>query len=245
MIRLTVIALISVLISACATTPPDPLKKGARLMAQFRAASGGARLDRLSTYHSSGKRVRDGRINGVFDAWGDFRSMANTTVETFEGVTATGGYDGKVAWGLGPDGKARINSNPQSLPGARLGAYLNTWGYLFPDRFPATFEYLGRQTVNGAAYDVVKATPEGAVSVELWLDPKSHLLRRIVGGNGRATFVGEVQAYERIDGVQVMWRGLQTMTAGEQIHTESQHVEAFRLGPVPPERLRPPGQPLP
>jgi len=240
MIRRGLIVLVATMICACATAPPDPMAQGARLMAQFREASGGARLDALTTYHSSGKRVRDGRINGTFDAWGDFRTMANTTVETFDGVTATGGYDGKVAWGLGPDGKARINSNPQSLPGARLGAYLNTLGYLFPDRFPATFEYLGQQIADGKTYDVIRATPQGALSVELWLNPKTHLMDRLVGSNGRATFIGQVEGYQAVDGVKVMRRGLQTMEAGAETHTETQDIETFRFEPVPPERLRPP-----
>jgi hypothetical protein len=225
--------------AACATAPADPMVHGARLVAQMREASGGAELDALTTYHSSGARVRDGKINGTYDTWGDYRTMAHTIRETFDGVTTMGGYDGKVGWSVGPDGKVRVESNPDKLGWTRLGAYVNTQGYLFPERFPAAFEFRGRREEDGRTYDVVKVTLEGA-SVDMWLDAKTHLLARLAGSNGPGAFTAHVLDYKTVDGVKVISRGLQTMTAGGVAHTETAEVETFRFEPVPPERLGPP-----
>jgi hypothetical protein len=232
-------ALAALAMMACATTPA-PAEQGARLMAQLRAASGGAKLDTLTTYHYSGTHVRDGRINVTYDAWGDFRTMANTQRETSEGVTVTGGYDGKVGWSVGPDGKVRIASTPERLKEARMGAYFNTYAYLFPNRFPATFEFRGRQQADGKAYDVVKVTPQGAIPFDLWLDPTTHLVSRLVISSGAESAVGQFQEYQTVDGVKVFRRGLQTMKMGDQTHTETSDITTFRFEPVSPERLGPP-----
>jgi hypothetical protein len=175
------------MVAGCATAEPDPATQAAKLMAQAKGAAGGALLDRVSTYYSSGTRVRDGKINGVYQEWGDYRTMAFTNVETFAGVTSTGGFDGKTGWRLGPDGKAQTISNPQQLAGTKLSGYLDVQGYFFPDRFPAQFTYAGAREADGRRYDVVVVTPAGGNPLDLWLEPRTHLLKRLTGKLGPAS----------------------------------------------------------
>jgi hypothetical protein len=234
-------AMAMAVMTACATTPdPDPVAQGAKLMSQMKEASGGAKLDEVSTYHSSGTHVRDGRINGVFESWGDYRTMAFTVIETFDGVTTSGGFDGKVGWNIGPDGIVRVGATPQAMNNAKLNAYLNTQAYFWPERFPAKFEYQGKQEADGKKYDVVAVTPEGGQAINLWLDPKTHRLARLTGTNGRATFTGVIHTELNVDGVWMMDTGLQTMVAGNETHTESHNLESFVFGPIPLERLQVP-----
>lgn len=226
--------------AACATaTRPDPHTEGARLLADMKLAVGGAKLDTLSTYHASGRRVRDGKLAGTFDDWGDMRLGADVTRETFDGVTTRGGYDGKVSWSAGPDGAVRVETDPKQLDWARLGAYINAQGYLFPDRSPATFEFRGEEKIDGKPYDVVTITL-GAASVDMWIDRATHLLFRLTGANGPIKHTVEVEQYATVDGVKVVRRAMQTMEAGGQTHTELQDIEIFRFEPVPPEQLAPP-----
>jgi hypothetical protein len=206
-------------------------------MAQAKVAAGGARLDRATTYYSSGTRVRDSKINGVYQEWGDYRTMAFTNVETFAGVTSTGGFDGKAGWRLGPDGKALIIANPQQLAGTKLSGYLDVQGYFFPDRFPAQFTYAGVRESEGRRYDVVVVTPAGGNPIDLWIEPRTHLLKRLTGKLGPTTVQGDITQYQTIDGLKVMRTALQTMTAPSGAHTESQNVAVYRFEPIPPERL--------
>jgi hypothetical protein len=206
-------------------------------MAQAKGAAGGARLDRVTTYYSSGTRVRDGKINGVYQEWGDYRTMAFTNVETFAGVTSTGGFDGKVGWRLGPDGKPTILANPQQLAGTKLDGYLDVQGYFFPDRFPAQFTYAGIREAEGRRYDVVVVTPAGGNPIDLWLEPRTHLLKRLTGKLGATSIQANITEYQTIDGLKVMRTALQTMTVPSGAHTESQNVAIYRFGPIPPERL--------
>ena len=224
-------------LAGCATAEPDPATQAAKLMAQAKVAAGGARLDRATTYYSSGTRVRDGKINGVYEEWGDYRTMAFTNVETFAGVTSTGGFDGKTGWRLDLDGKAIILANPQQLAGTKLSGYLDVQGYFFPDRFPAQFTYAGVREAEGRRYDVVVVTPAGGNPIELWLAPRTHLLKRLTGQLGLASIQGDITAYQTIDGLKVMRRALQTMTVPSGAHTESQNVAVYRFEPIPPERL--------
>jgi hypothetical protein len=227
----------SATLAGCATAEPAPATQATTLMAQAKVAAGGARLDRATTYYSSGTRVRDGKINGVYQEWGDYRTMAFTNVETFAGVTSTGGFDGKTGWRLGPDGKALIVENPQQLAGTKLSGYLDVQGYFFPDRFPAQFTYAGVREAEGKRYDVVVVTPSGGNPIDLWLEPRTHLLKRLTGKLGPTSVQGDITQYQTIDGLKVMRTALQTMTAPSGAHTESQNVAVYRFEPIPPERL--------
>ena len=227
--------------AACATTPnSDPMTRGLQLMVEMKAATGGTNLDALTTYHASGKRVRDGRINGTFDEWGDMRTTANVTRETFDGVTVSSGYDGNVGWSVGPDGAVDIESDPERLGWTRLGAYVNSQGYLFPERFPATFEFRGREEADGKSYEVVKVTPVGAASVDIWLDPDTHLLARLVASNGPGKLGLLIQDYHTVDGVKVVRHALQTLQTGDQTHTETQDILSYKFESVPADRFSPP-----
>ena len=206
-----------------------------RLLAKI--AASGPRLDRVKTYYSRGTRVRDGKINGVYEEWGDYRTMAFTNVETFAGVTSTGGFDGKTGWRLGPDGKALIVANPQQLAGTKLSGYLDVQGYFFPDRFPALFTYTGAREAEGRRFDIVVVTPAGGNLIELWLEPRTHRLKRLTGRLGPTSIQGDITQYQTIDGLEIMRTALQTMTGPTGVHTESQSVAVYRFGPVQPERL--------
>jgi hypothetical protein len=227
---------------ACASTPdPDPVKRGTQLMAQMKAASGGAKLDKLTTYHQTSRLVRDGTISGESESWGDYRTGAFAIIETFAGTTVTAGYDGKVGWQLGPDGKARTEANPERLASAHLNSYLNTQGYFFPDRFPATFTYRGQREANGKAYEVVTVTAKDylPIEIDLLIDPGTHRLGGIAGKMGPMEMLGVINQYEFIDGVLTPKHALQTMRSTET-HTEEVFILSQKYDPVPPERLQVP-----
>ncbi|MFT3725504.1 MAG: hypothetical protein QM773_18195 [Hyphomonadaceae bacterium] len=226
----------------CASAPdPDPVKHGATLVAQMKAASGGAKLDSLTTYHQTSRLVRDGTINGESESWGDCRTGAFAIIETIEGATVTAGYDGKVGWQLGPDGKPRTESDPGRLASTRLNSYLNTQGYFFVDRFPATFTYRGQREVNGKIHDLVTVTARDylPIDIDLLIDPGTHRLAGIAGKMGPMEMQGVIDHYEVIDGVLTAKHAMQTMK-GAATHTEEIFILSHTYGPVPPERLRVP-----
>lgn len=237
MVRLLAVVAAVMLATGCATASADPAPGAESLMVRAKAAAGGARLDRVTTFHDRGVRVRDGTLHGTYEEWGDYRTMAYTVVETFDGVTTSAGFDGKVGWSRGPDGKVKVIDSPRELMGTKLSGYLDVQGYFFPERFPARFDYAGAREIDGKPYDVVTVTPQDSIAVDLWFDRETHLLRRLTGQQGPVAIQGDIAEHRTVDGVTLMRSGLQTTTTPAGVRTESQSVESYAFGPVPPERL--------
>ena len=223
-------------LGACATAP-TPQQEGERLMALLKVASGGAALDAPAGFHEAGIALRDG-MPVTYETWGDLHALRTRSEMTIGGTTRTSGFDGKVAWAMGPDGKAAIDTSEEGLAGARLSAYLTVGGYFYPDRFPARFDHAGTRSSNGKIYDVVTATPVGAPSVDFWLDPDTHLLQRISGMDGATPFEGDVGRYETIDGAMIGFELHQKQ--GE--HRMDMTLMHYVFEAVPFERFAPPAQ---
>jgi hypothetical protein len=221
---------------ACTSAPPTPEAQGRKLIDQMKAAMGGKAWDSKSTFHKSGTAERGGQ-HVTYEAWGDMRNLKSASLQSVGGPSFGGGYDGVVSWGMGPDGKVRSSSSPEAIANGRFGAYMSVSGWFFPDRFPATFVFKGRQTADGKDYDVVEATPQGApYPVQLWLDPETHALKRTSASNGKESFYADTLRYETIDGVKIDFRN----DHYDDGKLEAQTLERFEFVAVPAERFSPP-----
>lgn len=215
----------------------DP--RGEALIAQLKAASGGAALDRVDGFHERGTVVRDG-VAGTYEMWADLRGGRTHGTHSLGGRTAGGGYDGKVSWGVDPQGQVHTDASPQGLAEARMGAYVTLGGYYWPDRFPATFTYKGRLTApDGKAYDVVTVAPKDALTADLWLDPDTHRLRRLSAQSGEVSLQGDVLADRIIEGTVIGVKLAQT----EGEHHMTQEITGFTYLKVPEDKLAPPSAP--
>jgi uncharacterized protein len=217
--------------------PPTATEKGARLMAHLKKASGGAALDTPAGFHEAGTVVRGG-VTGTYEVWADLHALRSTGRHTFDNKTGTSGFDGQTAWTVGPAGAVQVDTSPHGLSVARLGTYLTIFGFFYPDRFPARFEYRGRRQADGVEYDVVTATPADSLPADLWLDVQTHRLQRITGSDGTVAFTGVVKRYEVVDGVWIPFALSQT----EGTHEFTQEITSFAYGPVPAERFAPPAR---
>lgn len=235
MLRLSWLVAVAFLSASCAPQERDPFEEGARLMGELRAASGGGALDAPSGFRETGTVVAGGETS-TYETWGDFHSLRWSVTRTSGGATVRSGFDGHSAWRMGADGVVREDTSPQALANARLGAYLTNAAYLYPDRFPARFQYKGRQEADGVAYDVVTVTPADSVPMDFWLDVQTHRLARLSGMDGETPFLGVVERYEEIDGVSVMFASRQQAGDLEMQHT----VTLYEFVQVPEERLTQP-----
>jgi len=220
--------------SGCATNQ-DAQGQGALLMAQMKEASGGAALDAPAGFHETGTVLSDG-VASTYETWGDLHVLRNAGTHTTGAVTVARGFDGEVAWSVGPDGTVQTDASPAALASARLSAYLTIGACFYPDRFPARFEYRGRQEAAGVSYDVVTVTPAGSVPVDFWLDTTTHRLQRISGSDGDVPFSGIVERYEIVDGAWIAFALRQTAGGREM----AQALTSFEFVPIPPERFAPP-----
>jgi hypothetical protein len=227
--------LLAVLLALGCAKPAPPADEAARLIAQMKAASGGAALDKPAGFHEIGMVNRDGS-RGTYEIWADLRTLRSAGKHTFNDQTITTGFDGKTAWAMAPDGTVRTDTTAEGLAVSRLGAYLTAFGFFYPDRFPAKFESRGRKELDGASYDVVTVTPEGSIPADLWIDTKTHRLQRITGTAGTTSFTGKVLRYEVVDGIWVPFALLQT--EGER--QMEQDVMSVTYEEIPAHQFSPP-----
>lgn len=209
--------------------------KALALMARYRAASGGAALDRHDAFHETGTVIRDGHA-GTYEMYGDLHALRDAGVHTLDGKFGGGGFDGESAWHIGPDGKVVTTKDAEAVREAKAGAYFTIGGYNWPNRFPATFTYVGRKTYQSKAYDVVRVTPDGATSNDLWLDPKTHWLARITEEISGQVASADILVNRRIDGTVIGFKSYQT----EPGHTMVQTLATYDYVTLDPARFAPP-----
>jgi hypothetical protein len=157
--------LVFLALAGSATAADDPAARGAELLAQAKAASGGAAWDQLGGWHESGAAIV-ADTQGSYDTWCDLHRIGMTNHHVLGGVTQTRGFDGSVVWlddGVNP---VRVIQAPQALASARQGAYVSAWGFFFPDRFAAQRIYIGSTSADGSDFDVVQVTPLDGLSMD-------------------------------------------------------------------------------
>jgi len=229
------VVVLAIMVAGSASGAPNAPDKAASLVRELKEASGGAALDRPDGFHETGTLVRDGQA-GVYEYWGDLRTLRSLGSHTIAGQTSIGGFDGQQAWSVDPNGKVLIDASPKGLRAARLGAYVSIGGYFYPDRFPAVFTYHGRRRHAGSVYDVVAVTPKDGDTAELWLDGKNHRLMRISAQADGVQTSGDILRYQVVDGT---WIGF-ALRQNEGGHQMTQQLVRYVYGPVDAAKFSPP-----
>ena len=234
--QILALAMLIALCASPAAAASDPIALD--VIAAARAATGGAALDKPQMFRERGVITRDGKT-GTYETYGDLTALRSQGTRTFDGQTVGGGFDGQVAWRLMPDGSVQTVTDAAALRGERLGTWLTLSGYLYPDRFPAEFRYLGRRTHEGHSYEVVAATPADADSVDLWFDAETHRLGHIEATAGGSTVVGDVGDYRLVDGI---WIGF-SLNMIDDGHAVRLKLESFAYAPRDESQLAMPKAP--
>jgi len=193
---------------AAATTAPAQSEEGSAqaLLAQMKAACGGSAWGRVQSWHETGSVEFPNGQTAENEVWHDMHSLKSAMIGRMGGkVVRRAGFDGASYWQAGPDGQVRTGNDPAGLRTQRRDAYLSSFGWFFPDRFPATVELIENKAIEGETFQVLRITPQDSDSFELWVDRGTHLVRRIVAGKEFA----DLTEYKTFDGVCTATRGMQ------------------------------------
>lgn len=176
------------------------------LLSQMKAACGGSAWDRVRSWHETSEAEIKGMPPIRNDVWHDMQSLKSAMTSVVNGrVFRKTGYSGAVAWRVGPDGQTRTISDENELRRQRRDVYLSSFGWFLPKRFPAQFQLAADAVRDGQTYRVLKVAPKDAEPFELWIDPQTHLVRRIVSGAEYA----ELSDYKTFEGVCTATTGRQ------------------------------------
>lgn len=229
------LALLFLPVSALAQA--DPATRGAALLAEAKAASGGAAWDRLAGWRETGDAIL-GDAQGTYETWCDLHRLAMANHHVVAGAAQSRGFDGDTVWLLQGAGPLRTSRSPQALAAARQGAYVSAWGFFFPDRFPAQRLFIGTATAGGADFDIVQVTPQGGLPTEIWIDRKTHLVTRMIDRSGPRPSVAIMSDFRSVDGIVTPF--VVAESDGDPNHTLELHIRTLDFGPVDPARFAPP-----
>ena len=172
-----------------------------RVLAQARAASGGSAWGYLRGWHETGRR--DG---APYETWLDpLRYGLRTEIHEPAGV-GVHGFNGLGSWRIAPSGVVSGAGDPASVAPARGEAFFAANGFLFPGRFDARGDYLGRRRRQGRDFDVVSIKPWGGLARELWFDRATHLLARSVTPGRPRPVTEEVSDYRQVGPLRIAFR---------------------------------------
>jgi hypothetical protein len=172
-----------------------------RVLAQARAATGGAAWNSLRGWHEVGRK--DGRR---YEAWFD-PLRYGMRVETHEpaGLDVRG-FNGAGDWRVFPSGVKTGRDIRTLVTETRSEAFFGVRGYFYPGRFDAKAQYVGVRTWKGRSFEVVRVKPWAGFARELWFDKGTHLLGRMVDDEGPKPFAVEFSDYRRVGPVRVAFR---------------------------------------
>jgi hypothetical protein len=216
--------------------------KAEALIDAAKQAMGGPAWDQAVTWHETGK-VTAGGLSGSYESWEDLTSLHNTGGYVLGPDSGSSGWDGKQAWTTDSSKEVRIETSGETVAQALQDAYRSGYGFFFPRRFPAMRDYVGTRKDNGKTFEAVKVTPAGAEPFEVWFDPSSHLIERVVqltGGHPHSFLLSD---YSRFNGFLLPKKTIDRVGGDAKYDTVSSVTAIVLTGPEKPGRYAPPPPP--
>jgi len=236
-------ALTLALLAGCATQSAgdQPARGVGTILAEMKSACGGDAWDRVQGWHETGVVEVPGRPPMDHQVWHDMRSLKTAMVTRLnDRIVRHSGFNGTTYWQVGPDGTVQTGQDEAKLRSQLRDTYLSSAGWFFPHRFPASIALAGTEISDGKPMVVLRITPEGADSFDLWVDRDTHRIRRIVAGKEFA----ELSDYRMFGGVCSATRGRQG--DGQPGHDIVLHVRTVETdAPIPAAVFEPPTRQLP
>ena len=233
----TIIAFALAALSVPLPAAPANEARGRQLLAEARAACGGAAWDTIVGWHERGVISRAGRPDGPYEEWSAITALAMAMrIESNGAVVSFTGSDATSYWRVLPSGAIDAGSAPGPLRLHARDAFLSNFAYFLPGRFPATVTARDARTVGGAVYDVVSVAPAAAEGFDLWIDRASHHVARFVVGDQ----VAELRNYRTVAGVCAPTIAIQS--DGDLAHTTTIHVDSVDTSPLPNSVFAPPSR---
>jgi hypothetical protein len=232
------IALIALGVVANAADVPDP----STLIEAAKQAMGGAAWDTTRVWHESGE-VTSGGLSGQYESWESLESLHNTGRFKLGPVSGSNGWDGNQAWTTDTTGEVRIETSSEAIAQAIQDAYRGGYGFFFPQRFESTREFVGARSADGANFQAIKVTPQGAEPFEVWFDPNTHLVAREVQLTGSQPHTFIFSDFQRIDGLLLPKQTIDRVGGNAKYDTVLT-ADSIRFGdPDQPARYAPPPPP--
>jgi hypothetical protein len=174
--------------------------QAAKIIEASKAASGGAKWDKIKFWHETGT-LSAGGIEGKYQAWLDLPSIRGAQTYTLGPSKGSQGWNGSESWSTDPSDQVRVETSRQAIAGAVKSFYQSAHAFLFPGRYPAKIQYSGVKENDGKPCDVLTIKPKDADPFEIWFDQTSHLPIRMVDLVGEQPETSYFSDFRDVDGL--------------------------------------------
>ena len=207
-----------------ATANAMPNGAVARVLAGAKAALGGDALDGVRSIHWT-QRLVVGGISGTGQQYDDLQNGNSLQRQSLGPISNAGGFDGKTLWAQDATGDSWPVGDYTSLHAAATQAYLTSYSFLYPNRWPGSLSYIGLSTDANGSYYVIHAEPKNGFPVDISFNRKTYLIANEVvhipnGRNSTATF----SDYRAVGGTALPF-AITLASQGNEIHTTVTRVE--------------------
>lgn len=226
----------------CASANGAEKPEANALIEAAKQAMGAAAWDKAVTWHETGQLTAGG-LNGTYESWEDLDSLHYSGSYVLGPISGSQGWDGKQAWTTDNTKEVRIETSGEAVAQAIQDAYRSGYGFFFPGRFASTREYVGTRQADGATYQAVKITPQGAEPFEVWFDPVTHLIAREVQLTGSLPHTFIVSNFSRVDDILAPKKIIDRVGNDPKYDTVSTVTAISLGGPQLARRYAPPPPP--
>ncbi|HEY1709839.1 MAG TPA: aspartyl protease family protein [Rhizomicrobium sp.] len=188
--------------TALAITPALAGPSADDVLRANRAATGGDAWNGKATlkveYAYSGQG-----LTGTSSSLEDLQRGAFVDSYNIPPTVGASGYDGAKAWEKEPSGTVTDQAGGDVVPLAISEAYQDRNLWWRADHGGAEIASNGQKTDGGNSYDVLTVTPKGGTKLEVWFDPKTHLLYRTVEQNSIQMITTTYSDYAPVEGAMI------------------------------------------
>jgi hypothetical protein len=200
--RFLIPALVAVL-STDLTARSDETNRGISILQLAKTAMGGDAWNKIEIWHERGTaRLPDG-TNNSYDSYYDFIGHRFHDLKLADGTKKLTIFDGNGFCFFTDSKLDRKDMSPEMKKVGLQGAYMNTYGFFFPNRFPATVRFTGVKREGSSTFDVVEVIPVGLSSIDIWTNEKTRLIDRYVAGSDTT----RLKDYYRVSGLMAPFLG--------------------------------------
>ncbi len=211
--------------SGCATPLPGGYE-AVSLLRQMYLASGGSAWQGVSGAEFSGA-CEVGGVAGSFHQVVDFRrgrDVLSYEAGLLRGAQETGPLQ---SWWVDEKGLVTVEQAPDALIDAATQSYEDRNGWFYPQSADAP-AYRGIQEDAGRSFYVVQVHPPGGRALILWINPKTHLLDRVLWTDAyQHPNVQYFSDYRRVAGI--VYPFVQRSSSGDPASDVTTRITRFRL----------------
>lgn len=175
-LALSVLALLMATAGPASAQTPEP--SAAQVLAQVKAASGGARWDSVRVIGAVGEKLSFG-LTGAYSSAEDLVAGRFSRGADYGLLANAEGRDGQGRWRMDNSGAVHALDSAEAEAVAVTEAYLAARAYLFPARAKAELALQAPATEGAEVFDRIVATPDGGRAATLWVRRSDHRLDRV------------------------------------------------------------------